>query len=137
MSKPLPIPDALTAPYWEHAARGQFALPCCEGCGKFHFYPQPACPHCGAERIVWKVASGRGAVYSYSVVHRAPSAAFVDEVPYAIAIVATDEGPHLMSRIVGMPVLSVRIGLRVRVRIDAVAEGMALPVFEPEEAKPA
>jgi uncharacterized OB-fold protein len=132
MTRPVPIPDPVTAPYWETAREGRFVLPRCEDCGKFHFYPRGACPHCGAAAIAWSEASGRGMVYSFSVVHRAPSAAFKEEVPYVIAIVATDDGPHLLSRLVGVPPEAVRIGMRLRVRFDRVSEEAALPVFEPE-----
>lgn len=132
MSKPLPIPDNLSAPYWEHLRQGIFALPRCQACGRFHFYPKPSCPYCRSPLIAWVPASGRGDVYSFSVVHRAPTAAFEDEVPYAIAIVRTDEGPHLMSKIVRIAASDVRIGLRVRVRLKVVAGETALPAFEPD-----
>ncbi len=128
MARALPDPDLLTAPYWEHAARGVFALPRCEACGRRHFYPRDACPFCGSARIAWESASGRGEVYSFSVVHRAPSAEFKAEVPYVLAIVATEEGPHLFSRIVGVAPDRVTIGMKVKVKM----EGGSPPVFEPE-----
>jgi len=109
----------------------RFTLPRCSDCGKFHFYPRPACPHCAGVRLVWAEASGRGAVYSHSTVHRAPSPAFKDEVPYVVAIVKSDEGPHLLSRIVGTDPGRVRIGMRVRAKMQIHGE-IALPVFEPE-----
>lgn len=132
MTRPIPIPDTLTAPYWKGAAEGRFLLPRCEDCGRHHFYPCPACPHCGSARITWAEASGRGTVYSYSVVHRAPSPAFAAEVPYVIAVVVTEEGPHLLSRIVNIEPEAVRIGLLVRVHFEDIAEGVMLPVFVPE-----
>ena len=102
MSRPIPVPDLVTAPYWQHIGEGKFALPRCESCGRHHFYPRGACPHCGSTKIAWAEASGRGEVYSHSAVHRAPSPAFKDDVPYVVAIVKTDEGPHLLSRVVGV-----------------------------------
>jgi uncharacterized protein len=132
MSRPIPIGDALTEPYWNALAQGRFLLPRCESCARFHFYPRPACPYCRSASIAWVPASGRGCVHSYSIVHRAPNPAFADDVPYPIAIVKTDEGPQLMSRIVRIDAEAVRIGLRVRVRIEAVADGVGLPFFEPD-----
>ena len=117
----------LHTPYWQRVRALGFAMPHCADCGRFHFHPRPACPHCGSERIAPAKASGRGTVYSYSVVHRAPSAAFADQVPYVVVIIETEEGPHLMSRVVGMPPEAVAIGLHVRVR--AGADGAA-PLFE-------
>lgn len=127
------IPDALTTPWWEHLARGVLALPRCEDCSGWHFQPRPACPHCGSQAIGWQPASGRGQVYSFTVVHRAPSPAFAQQAPYVIAIVATDEGPHLMTRLVGIEPESVRMGDRVRVRMDRLAAGgPRLALFEPD-----
>ncbi len=120
--------------YWQLTRELGFTLPRCEDCGSFHFYPRPACPACGSERVAPQPASGRGQVYSHSVVYRAPSPAYAADVPYVVAIVATDEGPHLMTRIVGMDPEAVAIGLRVRVRADG--EGRE-PVFEPDAAREA
>lgn len=124
--------DAMYAPYLEHAARGEFALPRCADCGAFHFYPQPACPRCHSERVQWTPASGEASVYSFSVVHRAPDKRFAADVPYVVAIVATREGPHLMARIQGVDPDAVAIGMPVRVRLaGAGQDGVAMPVFEP------
>jgi len=104
----------------------KFMLPRCGDCGKFHFYPRPACPHCQGTCLAWAEASGRGEVYSHSAVYRAPSEAFKADVPYVVAIVKTDEGPHLLSRVVGVAPEAVRIGMRLKVK-----PGSPLPVFEP------
>lgn len=113
--------------YWEAIRPLGFALPCCECCGTFHFYPLPACPACGATAIAPRAVSGRGTLYSYSVVHRAPSERFRKDVPYTVAIVATAEGPHLMTRLLNIAPQDVRIGMPLRVRWDAT---MAEPLFE-------
>jgi len=104
-----------------------FALPRCGDCGTFHFYPRPACPKCGGAKLDWAAASGGASVYSFSVVHRAPSPAFKEQLPYVIAIVKTDEGPHLLSRVEGIAPEAVAIGMRLRARMQ---DGR--PVFEPE-----
>ena len=129
MSRPAPLPDVVTAPYWQHILEGVFALPRCEACGRHHFYPRGNCPHCGSPRIVWVAASGRGEIYSFSVVYRAPGPAFKDEVPYVVAIVKTQEGPHLFARISGVSADEVRVGMQVQVQIEKRADGVALPVF--------
>ena len=109
-----------------------FALPRCDDCGKFHFYPKPACPYCGGTKLAWAKASGRGEVYSHSVVYRAPSPAFKDDLPYVVAIVKTDEGPHLLSRVVGMKPEEVRVGQRLRVRPEPGPDHASPRVFEPD-----
>ncbi|MFH1603714.1 MAG: Zn-ribbon domain-containing OB-fold protein [Pseudomonadota bacterium] len=120
------------ASYWESVRELGFALPKCADCGKFHFYPRPACPFCHSPRIAPAKASGRGTVYSYSIVHRAPSARFADRVPYVVALIETEEGPHLMSHITGVAPESVAIGQRVTVRFGE-GDDAYVPSFQPVE----
>jgi uncharacterized OB-fold protein len=130
---PSAFADVQSAPWWSHIERGVFALPRCGDCRRWHFQPQPRCPHCRSAAIAWQPASGRGQVYSFTVVHRAPSPAFAADVPYVIAIVATEEGPHLMTRLVGLDPDAVAIGLAVRARLDRLSpDGPVLVLFEPE-----
>jgi uncharacterized OB-fold protein len=86
------------------------------------------------------VTSGRGSVYSFSIVYRAPSAAFEKDVPYVVAIVATDEGPHLMTRLIKVKPEEVTVGMRVMVSgwrthdepAERLSDGVAPPLFEPD-----
>jgi uncharacterized OB-fold protein len=133
ITTPLPSPNALTAPYWQAAKQGQLQMPRCDDCGQFHFYPRSACPHCHSQKLTWVRVSGKGEVYSHTVVHRAPSKGFETQVPYVVAVVALDEGPHLMTRVVGIVPDAVKIGLRVTVVFEDKAEDIALPVFRPLE----
>lgn len=128
--RPLPAPDALTAPYWDAACAHRFVLPRCEECGRFHFYPRSLCPYCHSPRLAWTQAGGRGTVYSFSVIHRAPSPAFAADVPYIVATVVLEEGPHLMTNIVGCAPDNVRIGMPVAVEFLDLGDE-ALPVFKP------
>jgi uncharacterized OB-fold protein len=132
LSKPLPAPDPATREYWEAAKRGELRMPKCADCGKFHFYPRTLCPHCGSVNLEWQLCSGSGVVYSYTVVHRAPSPAFESDVPYVVAVIALEEGPHLMSTVIDVPPDKVLIGQRVRVDFRRAGEGdVVLPVFRP------
>lgn len=131
LPRPLPSPNALTAPYWQAAHQGELKLPRCEACTKFHFYPRSACPHCGATQLSWQRVSGKGEVYSFTVVHRAPSKGFEELVPYAVAVVALEEGPHLMTRLKDVDPAEVRIGLRVQVEFEKQDDETTLPVFRP------
>lgn len=107
--------------YFEQLAQGRFAIPQCQDCARHHFYPRVVCPHCGSDTLRWVEPSGRGEVYSTTVV-RAKGG------DYTVCLVDLEEGPRLMSRVVGMPVDAVHIGQRVRARIDAV-DGAPLLVF--------
>jgi uncharacterized OB-fold protein len=126
--------------YWESLRAQGFSLPQCQACKEFHFYLRPACPACGSLDIQAVVTSGRGNVYSFSFVYRAPSPEFEKDVPYVVAIVATDEGPHLMTRLIKVKPEEVTVGMRVMVSgwrtrdepVERMSEGAAPPLFEPE-----
>lgn len=119
------------APFWAAAAEGRLDIPVCEDCGRPHLFPRSFCPFCGSARLAWREASGRGEIYSFSVVHRAPSAAFAPEAPYTIAIVRLAEGPHLMGRLRAAPDAA-RVGLPVRIGFGDSPAGGRIAIFEPE-----
>jgi uncharacterized OB-fold protein len=129
--RPLPHPDAMTAPYWTGARARKLLMPYCTDCGKPHFYPRSLCPHCGSARLEWKQVSGAGTLYSYTIVNRAPSPAFAPDVPYIVGIVELDEGPHLMSNVVGCAPDAAKIGMKLKVEFRDAGEDTVLPVFAP------
>jgi len=92
------------------------------------FYPRLLCPKCSSEQYEWVKASGRGKVYSYSVLYRGPTAAFQSQVPYILAIVELEEGPRVMTNIIADPA-QVRIGQEVRVVFEEIEEGFKVPKF--------
>src|SRR3981081_3031404 len=93
--RPYPIPDRDTKPFWEAAREGRLVLPRCLAWRRFHFYPRAICPHCMGERVEGVTASGRGSIYSFTVVHRPPPG-FEDEAPYMVALVDLEEGVRMM-----------------------------------------
>ena len=129
--RPLPVPDFETQPYWDAAARGALALQRCTACGTHRHYPRALCPSCHAADHEWVDVSGRGRVYSFSIVRRAPSPAFAGKLPYVLALIALDEGPHLLSHLVDIAPDAVRIGIPVTVTFEDIGDGMKLPVFRP------
>jgi uncharacterized OB-fold protein len=127
--KPLPKPSPISRPFWEAARRHQLMLQRCAACGKFIYYPRPRCPHCFSDRLEWREVSGRGKVYSYTVVRRASSRAFADG-PYVLAIVELEEGVRMTSNIVA-PAEAVRVEMPVRVHFDDVTPEHTLVKFKP------
>ena len=128
----LPPVNALTAPYWDAAKEHRFVLPKCTACGRYHFYPRSVCPYCRSRDLAWEAASGSGEVYSFTIVHRAPSPTFAQQAPYIIAVVELREGPRMMTRLVGVEPKAVRIGMPVSVAFDDIADSVSLPVFRPK-----
>jgi uncharacterized protein len=91
---PLPdVDDLLTAPYFAAAARGELAIPRCDVCAAYVWYPQATCPSCAHDGLTWTVVSGRGSLFSWAVVRRAFLPAFEDRVPFVTALVALEEDP--------------------------------------------
>jgi uncharacterized protein len=131
IERPMPTPDAATQPYWNAAHEGRLVMPRCFDCGRRHFYPRTLCPHCGSANMEWADCGGRGIVYSFTVVHRAPSPAFAAAVPYVVAVVELEEGPRLMTNIVGCTADAVHIGMKVRAAFRRLSDSVTLPVFEP------
>jgi hypothetical protein len=121
--------DPLTAPFWEAAARGVLVVQRCRVCGHHQFYPRPYCLACQSDDVTWVAASGRGTVYSMTTVHMEVAPEFAP--PYVVAIVELDEGPRLLTNVVGGPG---RIGDRVRVAWREREGAPPLPVFTPEDA---
>ena len=103
--------------FLDKLAAGRFEIQRCAGCGKHVFYPRVLCPHCGAERLEWMAPSGRGTVYSTTIVRRKPA----DGGDYNVCLVDLAEGVRMMSRVVSVPPESVKIGMSVMARI---AEGL-------------
>lgn len=133
-----PLPDARGSarPYWAAALKGELQLPFCSRCGGAIFYPRDFCPSCGGRSVSWRPCSGRGTVYSYSVVHTHPDPAFKQRVPYVVALVTLAEGARLMTEIVDCPPDTVRVGMAVVVDFRRVSEEVALPVFRPADVRP-
>lgn len=91
--------ERLTAPFWAAAAERVLVRPVCADCGRNFFSPQIACPACLSENWFYVSSSGRGTVYSATIVHKAPSPDF--EVPYRLAVIELDEGWTMLANLVG------------------------------------
>ena len=104
------------------------ALPCLQ-----QALPSEAivCTDCGSDALARKRASGRGEVYSFSEVHRAPGPAFAKGTPYVVGLVRLEEGVHLFTRFVDGPV---EIGTKVRVDFRKLELGNLMPIFRVEGA---
>ena len=108
--------------------RGQFMIQRSRSSGRAFYYPRVAEPGTGRQDLEWFAPSGLGTVYSTTVVRVKPPAE-----PYNVALVDLAEGPRVTTRVVGIFASDVRIGMKVRARIDQV-DGQALLVFVPEGA---
>jgi uncharacterized OB-fold protein len=110
------------------AAREQrFVLPRCEVCGELRFPPRLRCPRCGETRTEWVAASGHGSVYSYVVVHQRLHAAFDAYLPYAVALVQLEEGPHMLAMLIESDPADVRVDAPVEVVFQTLDDELVIP----------
>ena len=116
-------------PYWEGARQGRLLFQKCKGCGSVQFPPRHHCAACWEADLDWSESSGAGVVESFTIVHRAPLAEFRDRVPYVVASVIVEEGPRMLTNIVGEGALEVRVGARVKASFVTGADGETLPQF--------
>ena len=125
---PLPQPDALTAPFWEACRRKVLEVSACEDCGHLFLPPGPCCPTCWSTQLAARPVSGRGRVFSFAVYRRTYHPA--TPAPYVVALVELDEGPRLISNIVGCAPEEVAVDMPVEVRFEE-ADDFTLPRFAP------
>jgi len=130
-TKPIPRPAPESRPYWNAAAQHRLELPWCCDCHEFWFPPSLTCPHCLSTNFVWKPVSGHGKVFSFVTFHRVYHPAFENEVPYVVALIELEEGPRLISNVVGIAPEDVRCEMPVRVVFEDVEGGVSIPKFTP------
>jgi uncharacterized protein len=106
-----PVVNSETKAFFDAARQGRFMIPVCTACGKAHWYPRAICPFCSSDNVEWREASGKGAIYTFSVMRRVKE-------PYVIAHVDCDFD-------------TVRIGQPVTVKFEETEDGPPVPMFKP------
>jgi uncharacterized OB-fold protein len=129
-ARALPAPDNASLPYWQSAAEGRLVLQRCVDCGEFQFYPRALCAAC-AGATEWVEASGRGTLYTFTVIRQNRSEAFVRLSPYAVGIVELDEGVRMMSNIVDCELDDLEVGMALEVVLLKAADDVGLPFWRP------
>ena len=126
---PLPAPDDASRPYWEAAARGELCMQRCTRCRHWRFPPRPACPRCRAFESEWVAVSGRGTLFSWTVVHPPVLPAFRQRVPLQVVLVelAEDPGLRLLGNLIDVPPAEIAIGMPLEVCFEPAGEGFSLP----------
>jgi hypothetical protein len=119
-----PAVNPETKAFWDAAREGRFMVPFCAACGKAHWYPRAICPFCASDKVEWREASGKGTIYTFSVMQRVKE-------PYAIAHVTLAEGPTMLTNIVDCDFDKLRIGQQVAVVFQETEGGPPVPMFRP------
>lgn len=118
-------------PFWESLREHKLTAQRCKTCGGyFHFPPQALCPHCLSSENEWVPVSGKGTIYSFVTYHRAWHPAYQDKIPYNVSLVDLEEGPRLVTNVIGIPPEEVKVGMPVEVVYED-HENYTLPKFKP------
>lgn len=126
---PLPVPSAVSAPYWEGCRDGEVRYQRCSQCGRVSPVVSYVCPWCRSATLVWRASAGRGRLYSWTVVWRPQQPGFA--VPYAPAIVDMEEGFRVLSCVVGCEPEDLRPDMSLAVELHRADERITLPFFRP------
>ncbi|MFI6586152.1 Zn-ribbon domain-containing OB-fold protein [Embleya sp. NPDC050493] len=127
------LPTPTTRPFWDAATEGRLAVQQCGSCETHFFYPRIACPSCGSREVSWVDVSGRATLLSY-VINHLPAPGFEAVGPYVIAIVQLEEGPTMMTNIIGSDAVPDQLVIDMPLQVAFEdRRGQVVPVFTPRE----
>jgi uncharacterized OB-fold protein len=129
--KPIPVADDLTNPFWDAAKERRLVVQRCGSCGYYNHPPRPYCDACTAQEMRFEPVSGRGTVYSFTVMHQRDVAGFEEEAPFINIVVELAEQPRLLmvSNLALSERAKVKIGAAVEVYFEERGEGVVIPQF--------
>jgi uncharacterized OB-fold protein len=132
----LPTIDEDTQAFWDGTKDGKLLIRHCTACGAYHYYPRTFCPECWSESVEWTEASGKATLYTHSTVYSNDLPPFNQQVPYVAAVVDLEEGPRMMTRIVGADGDDLSIGMPLEATFEAVDDegDVVLVYFRPASA---
>ena len=134
LSPPVPGEHPMHKFYWDAVGRHELQLLKCQGCGHFVHYPRPTCPRCRSDDLQPETITGRGTLYSYTVVMQAGHPFFVDKIPYVIGVIEIDEEPGVrMPAGIEAEESDLRCGIPMEVVFKNVTDTLVLPYFRPSE----
>ena len=128
-AKPLPAMEGLAKEFYGWCKQNELRFQRCTACGTWRHVPREMCAACGSWQWEWARSSGRGTVFTWTVIARALHPAFQNDTPYAPVVIEMDEGVRLLSQVVDCAPDQLRIGMRVEVVFDAVTPESTLPKF--------
>ena len=126
---PLPLPSVDDAEFYGAARRGELRFQRCADCRTWRHYPRPVCPECASRRFEWERASGRGEIYTWTIVHGPTLPVFRDKLPYNVVDVLTEEGLHFQSELLDCPTDQIEPGLAVEAVFVPASDEITLVKF--------
>jgi uncharacterized OB-fold protein len=114
--------------FWDECAKGHYLLQQCTNCETFRYPPGPICWNCAGDGVKWVESPGRGTIFTFTTISRAPSEDFKPYLPYTVALVDLDEGPRVMGNVIDCAPEDIAIDARVEVAFQDVGDAV-LPQF--------
>jgi uncharacterized OB-fold protein len=133
--QPLPVPTLDNQEFYAAARRGELRFQRCRACGRFRHYPRPLCPFCLAREFDWERSSGRGVVYTWTIVRGPTLPAFEAKLPYNVVDVLLEEGVHFVSEVLDCPPDEIRAGMAVEAVLVPVGDEITLVKFRRAAAR--
>ena len=131
VTRPIPVPNEWTKPFWDAAKRGVLALQRCQICKHFQHPPYATCVSCMATDLAFEPVSGKGAIYAYTIMYHAGDKRFASAIPYASIIVELDDAPGALmaGNLLDAPYTEAKVGRRVEVTFEPLNDDITLPQF--------
>lgn len=130
-TKPLPCPTAIEVAFWKGSKNHELRLQKCLGCGNIWYPPSEACPKCLSTTYEWSRMSGRGKIWSWVVFHQRYFPSFAQDIPYNVVVVQLEEGPTMISNLIGIKNEDIKCDMPVEAVFDDVTADVVLVKFRP------
>ena len=139
VTRPVPVPNVWTKPFWDAAKRDVLELQRCQSCRSFQHPPYATCVKCMSIDLQFEPVRGGGAIYAYTIMYHTGNKRFASAVPYASIIVELDEAPGalLAGNLLGAPYTEAKVGRRVEVIFEPLNDEFTLPQFRLAAPTPA
>ena len=132
VTRPIPVPDQYTKPFWDAAKREVLELQRCQSCGHFQHPPYPTCLNCMSIDLKFEPVGGSGTIYAYTYMYHTGDKRFASDVPYASIVVELDDAPGALmaANLLGVPHTEAKVGRRVEVVFEPLNDEITLPQFK-------
>ena len=132
--KPLPLITKLSKPFYDACKEHRLIYQKCRDCNQVIFFPKILCTNCMGHNLEWKESKGKGTVLTYTVTYDYGPQEFMQDGPYALALIDMDEGYRMMSNIIGCEFSDIKCGMPVEVVFEVATEEITLPKFRPVQS---
>ena len=131
VTRPIPVPNEWTKPFWDAAKREAVELQRCQSCGHFQHPPYATCTRCVATDLRFEPVRGIGTIYAYTIMYHTGDKRFAAAVPYASIIVELDDAPGALmaGNLLDAEYTEAKVGRRVEIVFEKLNDDITLPQF--------